>query len=334
MPDAPLIVTAQHGLYCAAGDFYIDPWGRVERAIITHGHTDHARPGSRSYLSSPSGAALLSERLGAEARIETLPFGEKLGINGVTVSLHPAGHLLGSAQVRVEHRGEVWVVSGDYKTEPEASCEPFEPVRCHTFLTESTFALPVYRWRSQAEIVAEMHAWWRLNQQRRRTSVIIGYALGKAQRILAALDPSVGPVFVHEAVAAFLPGYAAAGVKFPPTQPADAAVIKALRGQAIVLAPPGSVNSPWFRQLGPSSTAFASGWMHLRGPRRRQGVDRGFVLSDHADWPGLLDAIKNTGASRVGVMHGYTKVLSRWLNEHGLEAWEVGNHGEAMAERG
>jgi len=322
MPS-PLIVASNLGAYCPLGDFYIDPTGPVARAVITHGHADHARPGSHDYLAAESSVPILRERLGPDALITPLRFGETLSHNGVRISLHPAGHLLGSSQVRVEHAGEVWVVSGDYKTEPEASCEPFEPIRCHTFLTESTFALPVYRWRPQSDVMAEVMDWWRLNQERRRTSVLLAYALGKAQRLLAALQPDLGPIFAHGAVTAFLPAYVAAGVRFPAVQHAEAEVVRGLRGRAIVVAPPSVVNTPWFRKLGPCSTAFASGWMHLRGPRRRQGVDRGFVISDHADWPGLLEAIKATGAERVGVMHGYTGILARWLKESGMDAWEI-----------
>lgn len=321
-----LIEPSTRGLYCRAGNFYIDPCGKVERAIITHGHTDHARPGARSYLSSQTGKLILAERLGGEAHIDAIPFGEQLTLDGVTVSLHPAGHLLGSAQVRVEHRGEIWVVSGDYKTQADPTCEPFEPVRCHTFITESTFAMPVYRWRPQAEVMAEIHAWWRANQERRRTSVLFAYALGKAQRLLGALDPTIGPILVHPAVAAFLPAYSAAGIQLQATQPAVAETIRALAGRAIVIAPSSAGKSPWFAELGPSSTAFASGWMLRRGSYRYQGLECGFALSDHADWPGLLEAIQATGATRIGVMHGYTKVLTRWLNGHGVEAWEV-EHG-------
>src|SRR5690349_17905297 len=161
-----LLEATDKGLYCAAGDFYVDPWAPVDRAVVTHAHADHARPGCRAYLTTEKGAIVLRERTGEDASIETLAYGATTDLNGVTVSLHPAGHILGSAQVRVEHRGEVWVVSGDYKTERDLTCDAFEPIRCQTFVTESTFGLPVYRWRAQQEVFDEINAWWRANQAR------------------------------------------------------------------------------------------------------------------------------------------------------------------------
>jgi putative mRNA 3-end processing factor len=319
MADA-LLQTDANGLYCAAGDFHVDPWRPVDRALITHAHSDHARAGSASYLTCASGVAVLRERLGAGARIEGLPWAERRVINGVAVSFHPAGHVLGSAQIRIEHRGEVWVVSGDYKIRADGVSEPFEPVRCHTFITESTFGLPIYRWRPQAEVLADITEWWRRNQEQDRTSVLFAYALGKAQRLLANVDATLGPVFVHGAVEKFLPIYAAAGVRFPPTQRATADAVKAARGKALVIAPPSAEGTPWLRKFGECSTAFASGWMQIRGARRRRSADRGFVLSDHADWPGLQAAIEATGASRVLVTHGYTGPMVRWLREKGWEA--------------
>lgn len=321
MPN--LLEYTPRGWYCPIGDFYVDPDVPVERAVVTHGHTDHAYPGSRHYLAAASSVPILRERLGPEADIEALPYGQSVTINGVNVSLHPAGHVLGSAQVRIEYRGEVWVVSGDYKTVAEPSCEPFEPIRCHVFVTESTFALPVYRWRPQSEIMAEIHAWWRANQEQGRTSVLFAYALGKTQRLLAALDPEIGPICVHGAARVFLPAYEAAGVRFPPIHSAEAAEVRRFAGRALVLAPYSSFRTPWFHALGPTSTASASGWMQVRGHRRRQGVDRGFVLSDHADWEGLLSAIEATGAERIGVTHGHTEVFCRWLREQGMECWQA-----------
>src|SRR5215212_2870433 len=172
------------GLHCPAADIYIDPWLPVDRAVITHAHGDHARWGSQHYLGSREGARVLRTRLGADASIETLDYRETRDINGVSLSLIPAGHILGSAQVRLEHRGEVWVVSGDYKLDPDPTCAPFEPVRCHTLVTESTFGLPIYRWPPQSETFAEMRAWWRENAEHGRASLVYAYALGKAQRVL------------------------------------------------------------------------------------------------------------------------------------------------------
>jgi putative mRNA 3-end processing factor len=320
MSDALLQVT-ERGLYCAAGDFYIDPWQPVTRAVITHAHADHARTGSQRYLTSPTGAPLLRLRLGAGAQIVSQPFGKPLHLNGVRLSLHPAGHLLGSAQIRVEHRGEVWVVSGDYKTEVDATCEPFELVSCHTFITESTFGLPIFRWRPQAQIFTEINQWWRQNQAQGRTSILFGYALGKAQRLLAGVDATLGPILIHGAVHRFVHAYRRAGVDQPVTLYADNEAARH-RGQALVIAPPSAAGSAgWLQKFGPSSLAFASGWMQIRGTRRRRAVDRGFVLSDHADWDGLLATIQATGAQRIGVTHGYTNALVRYLSEQGMDAF-------------
>ncbi len=312
-----LNVTAR-GLYCAVGDFYVDPWKAVDFAVTTHAHSDHARAGSACYLAAESSRGVLQERLGACVRIETLPYGGCVTRNGVAISLHPAGHILGSAQVRVEYRGEVWVVSGDFKTQAEATCAPFEPVRCHTFITESTFGLPIYRWRPQAEIFADINAWWRGNQAAERMSVLFAYSLGKAQRVLAGVDASIGPIFVHGAVAKLLPHYAAAGVALPEIEAVESA--RALAGRGLVIAPGSVDGTPWLRRFGETSKAFASGWMMVRGARRRQALDRGFALSDHADWDGLIASIRATGAERVLVTHGSAGVLVRWLRENGWKA--------------
>jgi putative mRNA 3-end processing factor len=227
---------------------------------------------------------------------------------------------LGSAQVRLEHAGEVWVVSGDYKTAADPTCEPLEQLACHTFVTESTFGLPIFHWRPEAEIIAELHDWWRVNQEHGRTSVVFAYSLGKAQRLLAQLDPAAGPILLHGAVLKYLPAYEHCGVRFPPLEHATPDNRRRARGQALVIAPPSAAATPWLRSMGEVSTAIASGWMQIRGVRRRRAVDRGFVLSDHADWPGLLATIEATGASRVWVTHGFTQAMTRWLREQGLEA--------------
>ncbi len=308
------------GLFSPIGNFYIDPWKPVDFAIITHAHSDHARSGSRHYLTASAGVAPLRERIGAQARIESVPFGKTIVVNGVTVSFHPAGHILGSAQVRLEHGGEIWVVSGDYKTEDDGISGKFEPVRCHTFITESTFALPIYRWKPQAEIFSEINAWWRENQAKEWTSVLFAYALGKSQRVLSGLDESIGPIFLHGAARRFVEIYQEAGIAFPAVTIPDAENLKAGRGRALVIAPGSADNSPWLRKFGEVSTAFASGWMQVRGPRRRQSLDRGFVLSDHADWDGLLASIEATGAERIWATHGHTGPLVRWLREKGKDA--------------
>ena len=318
--SSDLVVARPEGLYCPPGDFYIDPWRPVDRAVITHAHSDHARVGHGHYLAHTDSAGTLRTRLG-EIALQTLAYGESIVHHGVRLSLHPAGHVLGSAQVRLEHGGRVWVASGDYKTEPDGTCAPFEPVPCDTFITESTFGLPIYRWPTQDVLFAEINDWWRSNVQQGRASVLLCYAFGKAQRILHGVDASIGPIVVHGAVEPLNAVYRAAGVALPPTlRVSDPGVDAALLQRALVLAPPSAHGTPWMRRFGNYSDAFASGWMQLRGTRRRRGVDRGFVMSDHADWPGLQQAIAGTGAERVFVTHGSVAVMVRWLSENGLDA--------------
>jgi putative mRNA 3-end processing factor len=325
------------GLYCAAGDFYIDPWNPVERAVITHAHADHLCPGSKHYLSARPGEALLRTRAGADAAIESVEYGEPVDINGVQVSFHPAGHILGSAQVRIEHRGEIWVVSGDYKLSADPTCPPFEPVQCHTFVTESTFGLPIFRWPEPNEVLTDINAWWRGNQEAGKASVLFAYPLGKTQRVLAGIDGSIGPIYTHGAAEAFNRLYRESGIALPPTEYAKAAPPKTDWSRGLILAPPMAKTSPWLRRFGDFSTGLASGWMRIRGTRRRQSIDRGFVLSDHADWSGLLTAIRSSGAGRVWVTHGYRAQLARWLEENSLEAHAIdtqyeGERGETAAE--
>jgi putative mRNA 3-end processing factor len=314
-----LLRRTDRGLWCEAGDFYVDPWAAVDRAVVTHAHGDHMAWGCRAYLTAEPGVPVLRQRLDPGASIRGLGYGETVDIGGVRVSLHPAGHILGSAQVRLEHGGEVWVVSGDYKTEADPTCTPYESVRCHTFITECTFGLPVYRWQPSAPIFDDIHAWWRGNQAAGKATLLFGYALGKAQRLLAGLDPAVGPIFTHGAVERMTEIYRAAGVPLPPTAHAALANRKEFR-RALVIAPPSADGSIWARRFGAQSTGFASGWMAVRGARRRLSVDRGFAISDHVDWPSLLAAIATTGAERVWATHGYTGVLVRWMVEHGLDA--------------
>jgi putative mRNA 3-end processing factor len=318
-----LLRLTERGLYCEAGDFYVDPWHPVGRAVVTHAHSDHARWGCERYLGSREGERVLRTRLGSKARIRTVGWGESVEVGGVRVSLHPAGHILGSAQVRIEHRGEVAVVSGDYKTEPDATCSAWEPVACHTFVTESTFGLPIYRWPPQAEVFAEINAWWRNNAEAGKASLILGYALGKAQRLLAGLDPSVGPIFTHGAVEKLTQDYRDSGIDLPPTTHVSAAPKGMKWAGAMIVAPPSADATPWTRKFGPLSNAFASGWMRIRGTRRRRSLDRGFVLSDHVDWPSLIASIEATGAERVWVTHGYTAQVVRWLRNRGYDARAV-----------
>jgi putative mRNA 3-end processing factor len=323
-----LIVERPEGLYCPPGDFYIDPWRPVDRAVITHAHADHARTGHGHYLAAAPGAGVLRARLGS-IDLQTLGYGETIDHHGVRLSLHPAGHVLGSAQVRLEHGSRVWVASGDYflagdDEEGNATCAPFEPVRCDCFITESTFGLPIYRWRPQREIFADIDRWWAGNAAAGRPSLLMGYSFGKAQRMLAGVDADIGPIFVHGAVEPLNRAYREAGVDLPATRLVTDAKDKSEFTRALIVAPPSVAGSVWTRRFSSvgegSSDAFASGWMQLRGARRRRGVDRGFVLSDHADWPGLHRAIRATGCERVIVTHGYEAVMVRWLQEQGLQA--------------
>ena len=322
------------GLYCEAGDFYIDPWGPTPRALITHAHGDHARAGSAAYLCAAPGAPLLARRL-EPAPIQSLAYGEQLTLGDVRVSFHPAGHVLGSAQIRIDGPGGVWVVSGDYKRADDPTCAPFEPLRCDVFVTESTFALPIYHWDPAAAVIADLLAWWQANGERGLTSIVFCYTIGKAQRLLAELMTVADrPILVHGMLLPVIDIYRAAGVRMPAVQP----LVERPRGTSLagelVLAPLSARGTPWMRRLGQLSDALASGLMRVRGVRRQRAYDRGFVLSDHADWPALLDTVTATGASRVFATHGHADTLARYLREQGLDAgvlrtaWE----GEAGAD--
>jgi putative mRNA 3-end processing factor len=314
-----LIVSTDRGLYCAAGDFHIDPWRSVSRAIITHAHSDHARFGSDVYVCHRDTAPILRKRLG-DVTIETAIYGQILTRNGVELSFHPAGHMLGSAQVRVAWKGETWVASGDYKLESDGVSPAFEPLRCHAFITESTFGLPIYRWRPQAETFAAIDLWRRENIATGRASILFAYALGKAQRVLAHVDLGLGPIVCHGAIDSINAIYRAAGIALPPTRLATEVDNKRDFSRALILAPPSAAASPWLKRFGDYSDALASGWMQVRGNRRRRGLDRGFALSDHADWPGLIAAIEATGAERILATHGSTEPLTRYLREKGFDA--------------
>ena len=329
-----LLISTPDGLYCPEGNFHIDPWRAVELAVITHAHSDHISFGCGSYVCSAQCKGVLQERLGPSAPITGWQYGASESIGSVRISLHPAGHILGSAQVRVEraastpgNRGETWVFSGDYKDKADPTCQGLEVVPCDVFISESTFGLPIYRWPDERAEMARISAWWKDNAARGRTSIIFAYALGKAQRLLAGVDPSIGPIGVHGAVDRFNRAYRAAGVPLPPTAHAAGDEVARLRGAGLVIAPPSARGSPWVRKFagagGGLSAALASGWMSVRGGRRRSAVDRGFVVSDHADWPGLLSVIAATGAARVGVTHGYVGPLVRWLTESGRDAFAV-----------
>ncbi|MDX1570831.1 MAG: ligase-associated DNA damage response exonuclease [Xanthomonadales bacterium] len=317
-----LIVPSPAGLYCPAGDFHIDPMRPVDRAIVTHGHADHARSGSRRYWTSEKSLSILEHRLGSDQDYSPVGYGESFELGDVSVSLHPAGHILGSAQVRIDDGKQVWVVSGDYKRAPDPTADDFEPVRCDVFVTESTFALPAYRWPDTPQVAQEVLAWWEEARAADRPAVLFCYALGKAQRLLAELAGALDrPVYVHGAMVPLVDCYRRAGVALPETAP----VSGEKRGHEfkgeLIIAPPSAAGTPWMRRFAGCSTGFASGWMRIRGNRRRRGYDRGFVLSDHADWPGLIRTIRETGARRIICMHGQAEILVRYLNEEmGLSA--------------
>src|SRR6185503_6941829 len=331
----PLLTLTDRGFYCEPGDFYIDPWEPVDRAVITHAHGDHATWGSRSYLTAEPGVSVLRARMGPTAAIRGAHYGETISVNGVTVSLHPAGHILGSAQVRLMHRGEIWVVSGDYKTEPDPTCTPFEPVRCHTFITESTFGLPIYRWCAQEETFADLRAWWRDNAIEGRASLVYAYALGKAQRILAGVaGADIGPVYTHGAVERLTADYRESGIRLAATTAVATLPKGTSFAGSLIVAPPSAAGSPWLRRFGDVSTAFASGWMQVRGARRRRALDRGFVLSDHVDWPALLGAIEATGAESVWVTHGYREQVVRYLTEQGIASQSIASQWEGEDDQG
>jgi len=317
-----LIEFTEKGLFCVQGNFYIDPWKPVDKAIITHAHSDHARLGSNSYLCHHQTKPLLQLRLGDNS-YESLEWNEPIYINNVKVSLHPAGHIIGSSQVRVEYKGEVWVFSGDYKTENDGLSGQLEIIPCHTFITESTFGLPIYNWKPQKEIFQTIQDWIFTNNQVGKTSVMTAYSLGKAQRLLTCVAGTMLPIFLHGAVHNVHQVLVDAGWKLPyaeritPDTPKDR-----IKG-GIVIAPGGADSTPWMKRFIPYSVGVCSGWMQVRGNVRRRNADAGFVLSDHADWKGLLDTIKATGASKVFVTHGFQSALSRYLTEQGIEAGEV-----------
>ena len=323
MSNSALLNATASGLHCPAGDFYIDPIRPVRRAVITHAHSDHARPGSQHYLASSRSEQLLRMRLGAEAEFQFVDFGETVSVSGVRISLHPAGHILGSSQVRLEHRGRVAVVTGDYKLGTDLTCQSWQPVDCHLLVTESTFGLPIYQWPSQDQEFDRINQWWRESREEGKCCLLYGYAVGKSQRLLAGLDPAIGPIYTHGAVEKGVAAYRASGVELPETTYVGSVDDKARFRGAMVLAVPSAQGTSWVRRFGRTSSAMASGWMAVRGPRRRRSVDRGFVVSDHVDWPSLLTAIKQSNPEEVWVTHGYADAVARYLGERGRNATAI-----------
>ncbi len=314
----PLLAFNEKGIYCAEADVYLDPWRPVEKAIISHGHADHARWGHKKYITHHSNVPIIKHRLG-EIEVAGKEWNETFTINNVKFSLHPAGHIIGSSQIRVEYKGEVWVFTGDYKTEDDGVAVPFEPIKCDTFITECTFGLPAFKWLPQQEVINEINSWWQENKEEGRTSVLFGYSLGKAQRLLKHLDTSIGKIYTHGAIEN-MTEVLRSQANFPETTRITRETKKEEIKGNIVLAPPSAHGSTWIRKMVPYVTASASGWMTFRGARRRRAIDRGFVLSDHCDWQGLLTSIKETGCEKVICTHGYTDIFSRFLREQGYDA--------------
>ena len=308
-----------NGIFCRQAGVYIDPWKAVEKAIITHAHSDHARMGNKSYLAHHDSEKILRYRLG-DIQLQTLGYEETIQINGVNITLFPAGHIPGSAQVGLEYGGESWVVSGDYKVKTDGYNTPFEPVRCSHFVTESTFGMPIYNFPENEVVEEQLNKWVHENASQGYNSVIIGYALGKAQRILRALKTE-RPVLLHNTI--FNTNEAlgfdnSPYIKFTPDFKKEDIF------PGVIVATGSALASPWMRRFEPYKLALCSGWMQLRGARRRSNADRVFVMSDHADWSGLNEAVLATGAENIYVTHGYKSTFARWLREeHKLRAVEV-----------
>ncbi|HXS56099.1 MAG TPA: ligase-associated DNA damage response exonuclease [Hanamia sp.] len=333
MPN--LITFTDRGLFCEAGNFYIDPWKPVDRAVITHGHSDHASFGHKYYLCHLFTKPILQLRLG-DNNYETLDWNETIFMNGVKLSLHPAGHIIGSSQIRLEYQGEVWVISGDYKTEDDGISGKFEPVKCNTFITESTFGLPIYKWKPQQEIYDNIINWIIRNKENGRSSILLAYSLGKAQRVLQAIKETTQNIFAHGAIYNMQQTLIDAGFNLQPVVRVTPETPKELLKETVIIAPPGADGTSWMRKFNPYSVGVCSGWMQVRGNARRRNADAGFALSDHADWQGLLESVKATGAERVFVTHGFQSAFSRYLNEENISlAAEVktqfGNEDEETA---
>jgi putative mRNA 3-end processing factor len=325
MPEfGQLIRTTDRGLYCDAGGFYVDPWRPVHRAVVTHAHADHACYGCRYYLSSAEGESLMRLRMPPESDFQFVRYGETITMGPVKISLHPAGHMLGSSMVRLEHAGRVALISGDYKLGSDPTCSGWQPVRCHLLITETTFGLPVYRWPDPASVFADINRWWSRSAAAGMTAILYGYAIGKSQRLLAGLDRSIGPIYTHGAVEKGVQAYRDGGIEMPPTT-AVSVIDESRRDRqrfagSMVVAVPSAHGTAWLRRFGKITTAMASGWMAVRGNRRRRSVDRGFILSDHVDWPELLEATKLCRPETVWTAHGYTSVVARYLGELGYDA--------------
>lgn len=315
----PLLRFAEEGIYCPKGNFHIDPWRPVDNALITHAHADHARFGHKKYLCQNDSLPILKHRLG-EITAEGINYRESRNINGVKISFHPSAHIIGSAQIRVEYKGEIWVVSGDYKLENDGLSGEYEPVKCQHFVTESTFGLPVYKWPNQNSVYQEINEWWRGCKSGGKTAIISAYSLGKAQRILQNIDHHIGEIFTHGAIENSNEVLRKQGINLRETTRVSQEIEKKRYKGGLVICPPSALGTSWMKKFSPFSTAMASGWMMLRGTRRRRAADRGFILSDHADWPSLNKAVEMSEAENIYVTHGYSDIFSKWLRSKGLNA--------------
>jgi len=327
---ASLIKFTPNGIYCPQANVYIDPWRKVDKALITHGHSDHARKGNGSYLCHDNSVGILKHRLG-KINVQGIAFGKPIVINGITFTFFPAGHVVGSAQIKVSNKKESWVISGDYKVAPDEIATAFEPVPCDYFITESTFGIPAFQWDDSKNIFADMNAWWSENKSNKITSIICAYSLGKAQRVIQGLDHTIGPVLTNASVENINEVIRHAGLPLKKTSLYQNHSREDL-AQSIIVCPSSAVESIQ-KEIKKTSVAVASGWMALRGMRRRRNADKGFVLSDHADWKGLNEAVKLTGAEKVYVTHGYTAIYSKWLESCGIasEVVETSFEGEQMS---
>lgn len=310
------------GIYCIPGKFYIDPWKPVDYALITHGHADHARWGMTKYLCHHLTVPILHIRIGKDIQVQGIGYNEPININGVKVSFHPAGHIIGSAQIRMEYKGKVVVVSGDYKLQNDGLSTVFEPVKCHEFVTESTFGLPIYKWASTEKLNESMQNWVLQNQEIGKTSVFVGYSLGKAQRILNAVN-GIAPIYTHYSIAKLNQAYESAGIQLPNYETLDFRESVQHVNKGIVIVPPSLVDTAILKKIPNMVYAICSGWMQVRGARRWRSADAGFAVSDHADWDDLLKAVKETNAEKVYVTHGQTAVFAKYLNKNGIEAVEL-----------
>lgn len=317
-----LIQFTNKGIYCKQGNFYIDPWHPVDYAVTTHGHADHVKWGNKNYLCHELTKPILTQRYGLTDNVQTLPYGQEIDINGVKLSLHPAGHVIGSSQIKLAYKGEICVISGDYKVEYDGISTEFEPIKCHTFVSESTFGLPIYTWQPQQLIVDQIKSWVNDNIAKNKTSILVAYSLGKAQRLIKNLAGDL-PIYVHNSIANLNEAFENAGVNLPKTIKITPDIKKEELQQGVVIIPPALADGRWVKNLQQPAIGICSGWMAVRAGRRWRSADAGFALSDHADWPGLLQAIKATEAEKVFVTHGSTAVFAKYLNEIGISAEEV-----------